>query len=200
MTKHVPSQSIEKPSTPTGTQSSTTKTYVEISPRRTGKTTRLKAAARNHLDNGGEVFLMAHRAPFANIIKKEILRFYNAGEGMDSKIFVIRTVEALYSYASTLDSLRGLQLHNPRLFVDEADLIDTPSISFIEGSYYCGTSMNGNLAEYAKKVGKHHSYEVEVKDGYVNTAWPPNGGILRVRSGKPETITKTTHKIIHTRL
>lgn len=97
--------------------------YLEISPRRTGKTTRLIEAMKSALKCGYAVYFMS---PNYRMFKDMMQRF-----GMNTS-YVTYIVDG----AEFTEKTRGTDIRGQRLFFDEFEFIDNERLVFSESGYY----------------------------------------------------------------
>lgn len=155
------------------------RTYLELSPRRAYKTTRLMNAVINHILTGGFAFVM--RGPdgtsghLCEQINKEMGRYSIHYDSVPEGTYYVETFKGrvipIYSkkelsWSGIPDRLRGLRIDNPRFFCDNAELCK--DIPVIEGSYYVGTPGTWMDKEARKAIlsltgNKYASYRLPMK-------------------------------------
>jgi len=177
-------------------------TYLEISPRQTGKTTRLVQAVIDHVIEGHDAFVLdAYPAHLWQCLAAAgascVPRKHRESDGSNpGTVYKIRHQSELYiNWESSesdfpkpkgLDSnrFRGLTFNNPRLFVDNVSDIMPGYLPIIEGSYYASHRMVSpdifKLTGYQYTSYVPFNVPVEPRSDY--DLWPPGGGAIQVRS------------------
>lgn len=113
------------------------KTYVEISDRQSGKTTRLIEAAVEHVKNHGVAVIHGHNYNSKDRIFRAVLARFTGDS--QRRVFIAHSAAHLVAnifgdISLSSSSIRGFPV---RHFFDEFDFDD--SVHFIEGAYYCTT-------------------------------------------------------------
>jgi hypothetical protein len=118
-------------------------TYLEVSPRRTGKTRRLIEAAVNHSLAGNTVFLQTHSFDWAKALTIEIQKHTcvpEFGHKNLGRVHIVNLREELDVRQRASAKFRGLEIINPRLFVDEFGSVSGDRLCIVDGGYYCSTT------------------------------------------------------------
>ncbi len=161
-----------------------TETYFEMSPRRSGKTTRLVQAMFEHVREGNDAFFFNFNEDMTDIVKGQLKlllfnrigeqkhkrerRWYSPSPGPGAYVYA-QKYGLVYSIYNTNEimkkvptDLRGLTFENPRLFVDNVDCMYTTrqKCPIVPSAYYTASFFSGiDLKELLRHTkGKYTTY------------------------------------------
>lgn len=187
-------QSLEKTTTTVGTESSEIiptlpyqppKTYLELSRRRMGKTTRLVREVAEHILAGNTAVIQSMNMGHSRDIKRMALSvpglemFEEMHPGKIGNILIINSKEDLDIESSKSDRLRGIRVKNPRLFVDEYGLIPHDRLCIVDGGYYCSSEMPSSR-EWKRLLSIANNQYVSWDVPTPPKRWPDENGIFTV--------------------